>query len=115
MKRLIYFLALIGVFCIGKYIYNEIYEHKILKSKHVNCNKIKVGMQIPQVRKILADDLKYWNTNDLHGKIEFNINKGDVPHYFLTYKPNKWAQSEFLTIYFDPLSLKVTNINCGDD
>jgi hypothetical protein len=114
MKKIFYIFALIGLIFTVFYIYSKINEHQILKLKHENCKKIKTGMPVKLARQILDDDLRTWGTNDLHGKIEYSFDVDSLPHYYIIYKPYKWAQSEFLYIYFDPQTLKVTKVKCGD-
>ena len=110
-KLIIYSLAIIGAFSIGKVLY-DITKRQMDASDYLKkCEEVKVGMTLEQAKKIMGD---YDYTNrKFRSEIWTFFNNDSLKVYYLTY-PTIFAASTGTEIYFDPNTQLVTKIVCGE-
>ncbi|MDX9789316.1 MAG: hypothetical protein RBT61_00655 [Candidatus Kapabacteria bacterium] len=117
MKKIIlYFLAFIGllfiVFTILK-IYNFYKLEKITQSYWDNCKKVEVGMTLSEAREIIGDlKYQYWTQDEYSGEIIISEYNGKIK-YSLEY-PMILAGSDNMRLRFDPNTLIITEVFCGE-
>lgn len=114
MKKIVLVFAIVGVFYTINDIYKYIIEYQTIHKYYNDCEKIKVGMTLQEVRKIIGDErLQYSNKCNIRGDIFVSIDSEDSVIFSLVYPYYKLAQSESMRFDFDPNTLKITKIYCN--
>ena len=82
-------------------------------SYYNNCEKVKVGMTLKEAREIIGDlKYQYWSADEISGEIIITEMDNNLK-YTLEY-PYFLGGSENIQIEFDPNTLIVTNVFCGE-
>jgi hypothetical protein len=112
-KTLLYILAFIGVISVVSKIVGLYNTEKLTRQYWDNCSKVKVGMTLNEARQIIGDlKYQYWAQDQKSAEIIVQQNKNGV-EYTLEYNMI-FAGSDNMRLYFDPVTLRVTKIFCGE-
>lgn len=114
MKKLIlYLFAIVGIISLLIKIIGFYRTEKLINQYYKNCDKVEIGMNLEQAREIIGDlKYQYWTQDDKSGEIIVSESNGK-PNYSLEY-PIVFAGSDNMRIYFDPITLLVTDKFCGE-
>jgi hypothetical protein len=112
----IYFFAIIGIISLATLtskIYNLYQNEKLISEYYKNCEKVKVGMTLTKAREIIGDSkYQYWTQDNKSGEIIIREVNSEFA-YSLEY-PVIFAGSHNMSLKFDPISMLVTDIYCGN-
>jgi hypothetical protein len=111
IKGLIIFFALIGLIAAFQTIIKFNTHQKESKIYNANCKKIKVGMTLKQVRKLMGDSI--WNSMKNSPQLYFTYYGGNDVSYELEYS-SEFGSSYWPIIKFDTSTMKVSAVICGD-
>ncbi|WP_299821623.1 hypothetical protein [uncultured Pontibacter sp.] len=112
-KKLLYILAFIGVVSVVSKIVSLYYSEKRTRVYWSNCEKVKVGMTLNEARQIIGDlEYQYWTQDEKSGEILVSQGK-EGAEYTLEYDM-VIAGSDNMRLYFDPITLRVTKVFCGE-
>lgn len=91
------------------------FQHEATVSKYwKNCEKVKVGMTLDQVREIVGDkDYQFWTKSYKSGSIVLNTETNIDKRFYLEYDM-VFGGSDTPKIYFDPNTLLVTEVVLGE-
>jgi len=107
---LLYFLAAVGVFNIVYIIIDVVQHQQAAKLYSAGCSRVQIGMTLAEAQEVMGYDY-----NPVYrGEIRSNLHSGLPPAYFVRY-PNFMLASEAITIGFDPVTQRITGVNCGKD
>jgi hypothetical protein len=114
MKRiLLYILAIIGVISLVSKVIGFYQNEKLTRQYWDNCDKVKVGMTLNEARQIIGDlKYQYWVQDEESAEIIVQQGKNGV-EFTLEYSMI-FAGSDNMRLYFDPITLRVTKIFCGE-
>ena len=107
---LLYPLAAVGAFSIIYTLTNAVQHQQAAKRYLTNCSNVRVGMTLAEAQKMM----NYDDSPIYRGEIRTNLYSGLSPAYFVMY-PTSIVSSESVSIEFDPLTQRVTHVNCGKD
>ena len=112
-KFLLYFFASAGIIGLTFKIIVFYQNEKLAAHYWKNCQNVEIGMTLEQAREIIGD-LRYasWTQDKKSAEILVYEWKGEVT-YSLVY-PMLFGGSDTMRIYFDPITLRVTEIFCGE-
>ncbi len=86
---------------------------KLTREYWKNCEKVEIGMTLKEAREIIGDlKYQYWTQHKNSGGIMVSEYKGELK-YTLEY-PMVFAGSDNMRLEFDPNTLRVTDIFCGE-
>ena len=86
---------------------------KLTREYWKNCEKVEIGMTLKEAREIIGDlKYQYWTQHENSGGIMVSEYKGELK-YTLEY-PMVFAGSDNMRLEFDPNTLRVTDIFCGE-
>lgn len=113
-QRLITIFAIIGLLLIILKAFS-FFRHQAITSQYwENCKKVKPGMTLAQARTIIGDiEYQYWTQDDRSGEIIVQQRSDGTTEYILEYDI-VFAGSDNPKIYFDPNTLIVTEVFCGE-
>ena len=116
LKILLYFFASLGIIASTSLIMKVINfykSEKVIQSYVANCENVEVGMSLEEARKIIGDlKYQYWASHEKSGGIIVKKIDGEVI-YSLEY-PMRFAGSSNMSLRFDPITLKITEVFCGE-
>lgn len=82
-------------------------------SYYNNCEKVKVGMTLKEAREIIGDlKYQYWSADEISAEIIVYERNNELT-YSLNY-PMYFGGSDNIQIKFNPNTLIVTNVFCGE-
>src|SRR5690554_1955468 len=112
-KLLLYFFAIVGTISLTIKIIGFYRTEKLTNQYYKNCEKVEIGMTLEQAREIIGDlKYQYWTQDEKSGEIIVSESNGKL-NYSLEY-PMVFAGSDNMRIYFDPITLLVTDKFCGE-
>jgi len=112
-KNLLYFFAIIGILSVIIKITGVYRTEKLTRQYWENCEKVEIGMTLEQAREIIGDlKYQYWTQDRKSAEIIVSEYKGEVK-YTLEYDM-VFAGSDNMRLYFDPITLLVTDKFCGE-
>jgi len=116
-KIILYFLAFLGLVFITLIIfrlYNFYKLEKLAEMYSDNCQKVEVGMTLTQARDIIGGlkSHQFWASNKYLGEIKVSTENKKVV-YYVEY-PATFAASDNIQLYFNPNTLIITEIFCGE-
>jgi len=112
-KLLLYFFAIIGIISLTIKIIGFYQTEKLTRQYWNNCEKVEIGMTLEQAREIIGDlKYQYWTQDKKSAEIIVSEFKGEIK-YSLEYDM-VFAGSDNMRIYFDPITLRVTDKFCGE-
>ena len=111
LRVLTIIFALIGLFCTFRQIVSFTRHQKEAKHYTKNCELVKPGMTLKQVRETMGDDK--WNSMENSPQLYYTY-YGTDPSYKLDY-PTIFGGSGWPIISFDTLTLRVKKVNCNVD
>lgn len=112
-KKLLYIFALIGVVSIVSRMVSLYFSEKRTRQYWSNCEMVKVGMTLNEARQVIGDiKYQYWTQDEKSGEILVSQGK-EGPEYTLEYDM-VIAGSDNMRLYFDPITLRVTKVFCGE-
>lgn len=107
---LLYPLAAIGAFSIVYTVADVVQHQQAAKQYLTNCSNVQVGMTLVEAQEVMGCD----GSPIYRGEIQTNLYSGLTPAYFVTY-PTSIISSKSISIEFDPLTQRVTSVNCCED
>ena len=106
--------AIIGIVFFVFKVVTFFQRESTLRKYWKNCEKVKIGMTLDQVREIVGDkEYQYWSKSYKSGSIILNTNE-DIKRRFCLEYDMVFAGSDTPKIYFDPNTLLVTEIFLGE-
>ncbi|MDP2159029.1 MAG: hypothetical protein Q8K02_00975 [Flavobacterium sp.] len=106
--------SIIGVIFICYKSYSLIKREIRARSYISNCQKVKVGMNLDEARKIMGDfKYQYWTQDEMSGEIIIKKDNEGNLLYSLEYDI-VFGGSENPRIIFDPKTLNVTEVYCKE-
>ncbi|KAA5547877.1 hypothetical protein [Adhaeribacter rhizoryzae] len=111
--KLLYVLAFIGMISMISKVIGFYQTEKLTRQYWDNCGKVKVGMTLKDARQIIGDlKYQYWSQDQESAEIIVKQGQNGV-EYTLEYNMI-FAGSDNMKLYFDPITLRVTKIFCGE-
>lgn len=112
-KKLLYFFAFIGVVSLVAKIVGFYQSENITSQYWKNCEKVKIGMTLIEARQVIGDlKYQYWTQDSKSVEILVQQSKKGI-EYTLEYDM-VFAGSDNMRIHFDPNTLQVTKVFCGE-
>lgn len=112
-KKLLYFFAFIGVISLVSNIIEFYQSEATTRQYWKNCEKVKVGMTLNEARQIVGDlKYQYWTQDSKSAEILVRQSENGA-EYSLEYDM-VFAGSDNMRLFFDPYTLRVTNVFCGE-
>jgi hypothetical protein len=113
-QKLITVFAIIGLLLFVLKIFSFFRHQSVTSQYWENCRKIKPGMTLAQAHTIIGDiEYQYWTQDDRSGEISIHQKSDGTAEYTLEYDM-VFAGSDNPKIYFDPNTLIVTEVFCGE-
>jgi len=114
MKKVVfYILVIIGVICSISKITRFYINEKTTREYWRNCEKVEIGMSLDNARKIIGDaKYQYWTQDHISGEIIISSYEDELK-YTLEY-PMVFAGSDNMRLEFDPITLSITDVFCGE-
>jgi len=112
-KTILYIFAIIGIISLISKMVGFYQTEKLTREYWKNCEKVEIGMTLNEAREIIGDlKYKYWTQHQNSGGIMVSEIQGELK-YTLEY-PMVFAGSDNMRLEFDPNTLRVTDIFCGE-
>lgn len=111
---LLWLFAIIGFICVIAKSISFFLWNKQTNGYYQNCSKVQVGMTLYEAREAIGD-LKYeaWTQDNWSAEIVIHGQPDEVKEYVLEYDM-LFGGSDNMKIYFDPNTLLVTEVFCGE-
>jgi hypothetical protein len=111
-KYILWFFALIGAAASVSFIYNFFKHQSEAKLYARNCLDIQTGMSFSEAKKIMGDYDRFEKSSYSEIWIE-HVEQDSIRQYYLSY-PTVFGGSAWPMIYFDPVTMKITKVICGE-
>jgi hypothetical protein len=111
-KYLLWFFALIGTVASVGLMYDFFRRQSEAKLYARNCLDIQTGMSVSEAKKIMGDYDRFKKSSYSEIWIE-HVEQDSIRQYYLSY-PTVFGGSASPMIYFDPVTMKITKVICGE-
>jgi hypothetical protein len=108
-RTIIYIFAFIGILSIILHLSNCSKYNRAANKFYKKCAEVKEGMLLEKVKLIMGDSYE----KEFNSEIFMHQGENAAPGFYLRY-PTLIGNSIGIIIYFDPKTLIVTKIICGE-